>query len=130
MARGGLSTVPSEQELVEGLLPTQEGLKYNRRDNIPYRAALEATSPPKLEPMKHLTLTDPKFQRLLEEAVYINYLCIPEDVNTGSVIKPTSTFRKCTPGPTPKVSLSQALALAEKPPALYQQTVRALETKA
>ena len=61
-----------ERELEEGLVAKLQDLKYNYRDDIRDRAALEANFKQKFEALNRVTLTDGEFQRLHDEIVKPN----------------------------------------------------------
>ncbi len=59
----------AERQLEESLITRLLALKYERRDDIRDRAALELNFRKKFEALNHVTLTDGEFQRLLDEIV-------------------------------------------------------------
>lgn len=59
----------AESQLEEGFIAKLRDLKYEHREDIRDRAALERNFREKFQALNHVSLTDAEFQRLLDEIV-------------------------------------------------------------
>ena len=64
-----MATITPERELEDALIGKLRDLKYEYRSDIRDREALDANFREKFESLNRVTLTDPEFQRLLDQIV-------------------------------------------------------------